>query len=130
MEPLSDLMTTAAPHPAVPKPNRRWYQFRLRTLLIAAALVAIVASLGSWGANRALRRERAEEEAIRQAILADPDDKPGYEAFAAAHVFPYSAPPARRKQIETNYGQLRVGMRKADVARNSWGARLLTARLL
>ena len=51
-------MTTAAPNAALPKPRRRWYQFTLRTLLIAVTVAGC--GLGWLGFKiRAAREQQA-----------------------------------------------------------------------
>lgn len=50
------LYLTREPKPATPdRPRRRWYQFRLRTLLIATALIAIVLAWYTSGPQRQRR---------------------------------------------------------------------------
>ena len=51
---------------------------------------------------------------------ADKDDKPSYEAFIAAHTFPYSATSERKDQIAKHYTRLRVGLSEKEVERTSW----------
>ena len=112
-----DSSATPEPQPAEPKPKLRWYQYSLRTLLIVTAILAAILGPCCWEVRRIVRRGQEDEEAYRKAVLADPDDKPSYEAFTSAHVFPYFATPTRKNQIKSNYSQLRVGLGKDDVAR-------------
>lgn len=49
-------------------------------------------------------------------MAADKDDKPSYEAFVAAHTFPYSAPSEKRDRITRNYSRLQLGLNKVEVA--------------
>ena len=86
-------------------------------MLIVTAVLALVFGFCCWGVERLVRRQREAHDAFERALLADPDNKPSYEAFEAGHVFPYAASSARRNQIKTNYGQLRVGLRRDEVAR-------------
>ena len=46
-------MSVAEPQPAAPKPKLRWFQFSLRTLLVATTLFAVLCSLFSWQVKRA-----------------------------------------------------------------------------
>ncbi len=55
----TNAMSVAEPEPAVPKPSIRWYQFRLRTLLVFVTLCVIPYS---WLAVK-LWKEKREEEA-------------------------------------------------------------------
>jgi hypothetical protein len=61
------------------------------------------------------KRNYDELEAVERATAADKDDKPSYEAFVAAHTFPYFAPSEKRDRITKNYGRLRVGLSKSGV---------------
>ncbi len=63
-----------------------------------------------------VKKNSDETEAVEKAMAADKDDKPSYEAFVAAHTFPYSATSEKRDHITKNYSRLRVGLSKSEVA--------------
>jgi hypothetical protein len=53
-------MSVAEPPPAMPQPKLRWYQYRLRTLLVLTTLAAVVLSAWRWwDGTREQRRLRA-----------------------------------------------------------------------
>lgn len=58
---MSDTPDTAEP----PTPHRRWFQFRLRTLLVGVALAAVL--LAAWKGYGTILR-LADREAVRQAL--------------------------------------------------------------
>lgn len=91
---------------------RRRSPFTVRTLLL---LIVAVVMPAAWLAI--IGKENSDEiEATERAMAADKDDKPSYEAFVAAHTFPYSASVEKRNRITNKYGRLRVGLTKAEVA--------------
>ena len=61
-------MTDPAPNAAQPKSRRRWYQFGLRTLLLAIVLASLPLSWFGW--QRHLQRLRIAEEAdVREVVF-------------------------------------------------------------
>ena len=51
-------MSTTEPQRVAPKPKLRWYQFSLRSLLLATTLLCAVLSLFAWQVKRAARQGR------------------------------------------------------------------------
>ncbi len=53
-------MSIEEPHPAVPKPRLRWYQYRLKTLLLAVTLASVGMSWFTTSRQWAEERRRAQ----------------------------------------------------------------------
>lgn len=84
---------------------------KARRWLVASVLVCLLAVGWLW------KHGHDEIEAFNREVAAHKDDDtPGYEAFRAAHSFPYFASVEKRDRITKNYAQLRLGLSKAEVA--------------
>jgi hypothetical protein len=76
----------AEPHSAPPKRKRRWFQFRLRTLMIAVTLLAVPCAYVGWQAKIVRQRKS----------LLDSIQSPDWYAEAPNHSEDSEPPPDQR----------------------------------
>jgi hypothetical protein len=62
---MDEKPNTAEPH----KPRRRWFQFRLRTLLVIVTLLAIPCAYLGWQANIVSHRKLVLKNAMEQGLV-------------------------------------------------------------